>query len=101
MDAMEALLVQFCVDCIMPFFCAVQALYRIRDGRHGGVISVLLCGIHYGFFSLYRLHMHVNYALNMRSAFVEALYRRYICVSATAVVSAGIKCPPSCIVLGP
>jgi len=50
MDAMEALLVRFCVDCIMPFFCAVQALYRIRDGRHGGVISALLCGIHYGLF---------------------------------------------------
>jgi len=27
--------------------------------------------------------MHATYALNMRSAVVEALYKRYICVVAT------------------
>jgi len=34
--------------------------------------------------------MHVTYAVNMRSVFVEALFKRYISVFANEVVSAGL-----------
>jgi len=35
--------------------------------------------------------MHATYALNMRSAIVEALYKRYICVVVTGGGSAGLQ----------
>jgi len=63
MDAMEALLVRFCVDCIMRFDCAVQALNTIPGMDAMEALLVRFC---------------VEFIMRFFCA-VQALYARYLC----------------------
>jgi len=62
-DAMEALLVRFCVECTMRYVCAVHALNTIPGMDAMEALSVRFC---------------VEFVMRLSGA-VQALYSRYLC----------------------